>query len=1273
MRNLLKTRQSEVGVDSTTAPDAPITASTWDVSTDTLICAFGPSQDGVVELTRVTQTGESTLITEWEALPEDDSPTAADQIVSLRYLPDTSSICVLFASGNIVLVREDPVVEVEILGCIDSGISAAAWSPDEEVLAITTKAPGLLLMTREFEPIIEVPFTSEDLKASQHVSVGWGKAETQFQGKHAKAQGLRDPTVPEKIDSGKLSDQDDGQITITWRGDGAYLAVSVVENHERRVIRVYSREGQLDSASEPVDGLESPITWRPVGNLIASVQRRPDRVDIVFFERNGLRHGEFTLKTGEKTPSTQLKITSMFWNGDSTVLAICLADRLQLWSMGNYHWYLKQELILQSADNKCGFFWHPEKPLKFAITASTLVKFSSFVWNTATGPFVPPNDYGIVGVVDGDKLKLTPMRIANVPPPMSFCDADLDGTPVDIAISPSSTRIAVLRNKSADLVDWGFKPRKEPQVTRNIVQTDKAAAFRQICFVSEDVVCLLGENNAGHSILRCFTLEGPERLSQDETHELQTSICALKTAGEVGGVLCEEENGNVFRYSFSEKTAYPVCKLPAACPWIQPGTLEEQIVVFGLTENGRLYANERLLASSVTSFSVTNAHLIFTTSHHVIKFVHLTSDVHDLEVPSDDAAGDERCRNIERGSRLVCVMPSKFSLVLQMPRGNLETIYPRALVLAGVRRSIEARDYKKAFLACRDNRVDLNLLHDYAPSQFLECVELFVQQLKKVEHIDLVLSQLREEDVTKTMYRETLAPTTTVPAVVGTSKTADGNKVNTICNAFIDVLRRKYLSKHMQNIITAYVCKTPPDHESALNLIATLKGKELYEQAITHICWLSDVNKLYDTALGIYDLDVAIMVAQQAQKDPREYLPFLQSLQEMEELRRRYTIDDKLGRYFKALKSLYEMGPEHFEESRSYTIQKELYTDALQLYKYEAEHLKTIMRDYASFLHSMNCFREAGFAYEYLSEHSLAIECYQTALLWRECLFLASSSNVPASSLKELAESLAESLLESKEYQNAATIYTDHLEDIPAAATALCKGAHYADAMRTVVLKNQPALLESLIDPLLREAFASTSELLAECRGQLTAQTARIAELREKNAIDPLAYFDGTTEADAPDNVSLAPTNASTSGGTLFTRYTGASLGTAQTGVSRKTSKNRRKDERKRARGKKGSVYEEEYLVNSIRRLIERVQSVHDDTQRLVEALFRRGMRESAAALQGMVKELLAMLEGCVGDVFKQQQLLSPSLLEDGILQQEEAARKVEVPVIPAFEGLSLL
>lgn len=78
-----------------------------------------------------------------------------------------------------------------------------------------------------------------------------------------------------------------------------------------------------------------------------------------------------------------------------------------------------------------------------------------------------------------------------------------------------------------------------------------------------------------------------------------------------------------------------------------------------------------------------------------------------------------------------------------MPRGNLETIYPRALVLAGVRRSIAAKDYKTAFLACRSQRVDMNILYDHAPQQFMLSVGLFVDQIKKIEHIDLFLSSLR--------------------------------------------------------------------------------------------------------------------------------------------------------------------------------------------------------------------------------------------------------------------------------------------------------------------------------------------------------------------------------------------------------------------------------------------------------------------------------------------------------------------------------------------------
>lgn len=117
----------------------------------------------------------------------------------------------------------------------------------------------------------------------------------------------------------------------------------------------------------------------------------------------------------------------------------------------------------------------------------------------------------------------------------------------------------------------------------------------------------------------------------------------------------------------------------------------------------------------------------------------------ELEVPPDEPETDERCRSIERGGKLVTIMPTAYSVVLQMPRGNLETIFPRALVLEGIRRSIDTKDYRTSFMACRNQRVDMNILHDHDPSQFLANVSMFIYQLKDPGHLDLFLSQLRYE------------------------------------------------------------------------------------------------------------------------------------------------------------------------------------------------------------------------------------------------------------------------------------------------------------------------------------------------------------------------------------------------------------------------------------------------------------------------------------------------------------------------------------------------
>lgn len=302
----------------------------------------------------------------------------------MHFFSDTLTTCLIMAGGDIVTVTEDEEAiavpgeaHVEIVGTLSPSIAAARWSPDEELLVIATGDAKLVFMSRSFDVIAEVSLSPDDLKLSKHVSVGWGKKETQFQGRGAKAKALRDPTIPEKVDEGTLSSSDDRRCSISWRGDGAYVAVNYLQDGVRRVIRVYNRDGELDSVSEPVDGLEGSLSWRPEGNLIAGIQRLPDRVDVVFFERNGLRHGQFTLRAPFDAPDV-LEDAALEWNSDSTVLAVILKDRVQLWTTGNYHWYLKQEILCGQPAGTAAhrqrplFSWHAEKPLLLA--AATLGK-----------------------------------------------------------------------------------------------------------------------------------------------------------------------------------------------------------------------------------------------------------------------------------------------------------------------------------------------------------------------------------------------------------------------------------------------------------------------------------------------------------------------------------------------------------------------------------------------------------------------------------------------------------------------------------------------------------------------------------------------------------------------------------------------------------------------------------------------------------------------------------------------------------------------------------
>jgi elongator complex protein 1 len=253
---------------------------------------------------------------------------------------------------------------------------AASWSPDDLLLVLVNgkstdlydiivvdNSPAeakLILMTSTFDVLSETPIHKTEFgegglnipaklnlritkPLDAPINVGWGASQTQFHGSLGKAAAAKS-AVEVKVGA---SPDDDTLPRISWRGDGAFFVVSSLTpssapDKPRRVLRIYDRQAVLQSTSESVPGLEHSLAWRPSGGLIAGTQRfgsfegggvgMEGRHDVVFFERNGLRHGEFGIRSMERNNLRKgdieskrrwgYRVRELSWSSDSVVLSV---------------------------------------------------------------------------------------------------------------------------------------------------------------------------------------------------------------------------------------------------------------------------------------------------------------------------------------------------------------------------------------------------------------------------------------------------------------------------------------------------------------------------------------------------------------------------------------------------------------------------------------------------------------------------------------------------------------------------------------------------------------------------------------------------------------------------------------------------------------------------------------------------------------------------------------------------------------------------------------
>lgn len=401
----------------------------------------------------------------------------------------------------------------------------------------------------------------------------------------------------------------------------------------------------------------------------------------------------------------------------------------------------------------------------------------------------------------------------------------------------------------------------------------------------------------------------------------------------------------------------------------------------------------------------------------------------------------------------------------------------------------------------------------------------------------------------------------------------------------------------------------------------------------------------------MYDFSLVLMVAQHAQKDPREYLPFLRELRALPQYYQHFKIDDHLKRRTKALRSLSLAGPEYFQEALDYLDIHQLHDEALAIWQGTDKYMD-VLGIYGAWLFDRHEYHQAATVFVEASDARRAMISHERALQWQELFELCVKEQLDGDEITEIAYRIADELFSKKRFSESARVLLDYAKDVRQAIHSLAQGNEFAEARRIITLHGNPELVDQVLLPCAMDYRAQIGDDINEMREQLRKQVARLIELRIKKVEEPDAFynFDDPTlhNVDVMTDMSMAPTT--------FTRYTVAPSATSK--ASKRSSKTKRKMERKLGSGRKGTVDEEEYILKSVTKLVERCATTQGEIKKLLPHLLQlsQAHREEGVTLQVEFDYLQSELRAAIEDIWKKPD--EPAPVDSWATRMQEKAKE---------------
>ena len=215
---------------------------------------------------------------------------------------------------------------------------------------------------------------------------------------------------------------------------------------------------------------------------------------------------------------------------------------------------------------------------------------------------------------------------------MALHEFQVHSNVIDVAINGDASSIAVLHQQGISIFEWktvscsGSGPALTGRFTFE-KESPSNAIYQQVSFSEENQVMVLQRVKTG-SIIRRYGFDNDTGLLEEKpSGDSPTSTISTLSSfsrHDSSNPYVQGPSGDLQNLVFGGQSLVH-CKFPVLLPWMEVMPHGDDHIAFGMSSNGHLYANSHLLVKNCTSFLVTPAHLIFTTTTHLLKFVHITS------------------------------------------------------------------------------------------------------------------------------------------------------------------------------------------------------------------------------------------------------------------------------------------------------------------------------------------------------------------------------------------------------------------------------------------------------------------------------------------------------------------------------------------------------------------------------------------------------------------------------------------------------------------------